>query len=162
MITEPSFARALEAHGTTQRIQSTVGRAEKPADVHWQYSLLSNRRFPFRFSASAMRGSGPEAEEVLVVALECFDASDATGQRLLVSADITGEEGLILAEGPRRAVELPSEDVLMSDPQGWMQALTKQVLEAADHDVRWLEEQGPLIEGALVRSIWGAGDVQQA
>lgn len=69
--------------------------------VHWQYSAYSNERFPLRAYASALRGSGPDANEILVIAVTWRSPQDGKGERLIMGADILDGDGVILTESPR-------------------------------------------------------------
>jgi hypothetical protein len=56
--------------------------------VRWRYSAYSNERFPLRAYASALRGLGIAADEILVIAVTWRNPRDGKGDRLIIGADI--------------------------------------------------------------------------
>lgn len=140
----------IDIPAESERVQKTIqGIAGAAPAVRWRYSVHSNERFPLRFYASARRGNGPSAEDVLVIAVELFNPVDDLGDRIIVSADIMDEEGVILRESPRYEISLPSESLPVASPEREREVATESIRAALEKIDRWLEREGPFIEGAL-------------
>lgn len=119
--------------------------------VRWLFSAHGNERFPLRFYASARCGEAPEAHDALVIAVEMFNPVDGQGDRLIVSADIMDDEGVILQDGPRYEVPLPSEMELLRDPDAEIGTVAQRVRNALDKLDQWLDRQKPMIQAALAK-----------
>jgi len=117
--------------------------------VRWRYSVHSNERFPLRLYASARREENLEGHYALVIAVELFNPADDQGDRLIVSADIMDDEGVILEQSPRYEVPIPSEAQLLRDPAAETSAVTEQVRDALQKVDQWLHSQVPIIQAAL-------------
>jgi hypothetical protein len=140
---------AIEGQLAIERVKVLTQGLDSPrTDLHWRYDLLSSRRFPAQYYAVALRGFGPDAEEVLVIAIECFDQDEGRSERLVVSASITQEDGAVLAEAPKVEIEMPSPVLLLTNPEQ-IDRITKKVQTAFDRMVDWVNEQRLLIEHAL-------------
>ncbi|MDQ2743679.1 MAG: hypothetical protein M3Z66_15490 [Chloroflexota bacterium] len=116
--------------------------------LHWRYDLLSSRHFPVQYYAVALRGFGPDVEEVLVIGIECCDQDEGHNERLVVSASISQEDGAVLAQAPKIEIEMPSPVVFLNDPE-WIMRTTHKIQVAFDQMVDWVNEQRTTIEGAL-------------
>jgi hypothetical protein len=135
-------------------------------DLHWYYDVHATEFFPFTASASAVRGSGPDAIETLVLSIQCHRPEGERGKELVLYADITREDGSVLAESPRR--EITERDRALDFPQTTPEGLSgrdremldrehlnQAITSAVNHLERWLKEQSPLIEQELSTS-WDA------
>jgi hypothetical protein len=120
--------------------------------LHWRYDLLDTPSSPAQYYAVALRGSGPDAEEVLVIAIECFMAKDNHGYRLVVSATITDGDGALLAEAECPAVKVPAPGYLQEHPERAME-LAKSVQADFDYMVDWVNEQSDLIDRVLRQAV---------
>jgi hypothetical protein len=141
---------AIEAQHTTEKVKIVTQKLVKAGqDLRWRYDLLSSRRFPVQYYAVALRGAGPDADEVLVIGIECFEADDG---HLNISATVTGKDGLVLIEGPSTEIDMPAEAVLMCNPEEAMQRTTLQIQRAFNSLVDWVNAQQPLIQEALARA----------
>ncbi len=120
--------------------------------VKWRYSAYSNERFPLRAYASALGGSGPDVDEVLVIAVTWRFPRDGTYDQLGVGADILDEDGVILAESPRYEVPMPDESLVLSSSHGVLHDATDQVHEAMLKISEWLGCQTATIQEALTRA----------
>jgi hypothetical protein len=103
-------ANLVDAPTEEKRVRSMVERVAwtEPA-VRWHYSVHSNDRFPLRLYASARRADNGKGHDAVVIAVEIFNQADDEGDRLVVSADITDDDGVILEQSPRYEVPVPSE-----------------------------------------------------
>ena len=119
-------------------------------DLHWRYDLVSSRHFPVQYYAVALRGFGPDAEEALVIAIECFDHDDGNHERLVVSASISQEDGAVLAQAPQIEIEMPSPVLFLIDPE-WIVRTRIKVQAAFDQMVDWVNEQRATIERTLAQ-----------
>jgi hypothetical protein len=138
---------AIEGNHATWPVERVTRESSGArSDLHWHYDLLNSRRFPVQYYATALRGSGPDADEVLVIGIECFE-SDAGP--LIVTARITGEEGVILAEGPSIEIDMPSQSALLADPDKVVREITAQIQAAFARGVDWVNTQRATIERAL-------------
>jgi hypothetical protein len=145
MVLDPVQVSAQKKY--VQDIVESIAGA--PSTVHWRYSAYSNERFPLRAFASALRGSGPDADEVLVVAVTWRNPDDDKGDRLVVGADILDGDGLILAESPRFEVTIPDEFVVRSDSRRVPPGDADQLRGAMQTVGEWLDSQKPIIQEAL-------------
>jgi hypothetical protein len=120
-------------------------------ELWWQHTASSSNRFPFSYYASALRGEGPDADELLVISVEVMDVQDDAGERLVVGADITTGDGMLLARSPTTTIEVPSESALLdlADPLARVGDVTKQVVAATEDLYLWIDTQRPTIERAL-------------
>lgn len=128
---------------STERVKKVTESLGKAKDLHWRYDLVSSRRFPVQYYATALRGSGADADEIVVIGIECFESD--TGH-LTVSASITGEDGVILAESSATEIEFPSE------LQEAMGTTTRQIQEAFDSLVTWVHARQDVIQTALAQA----------
>jgi hypothetical protein len=117
--------------------------------VRWRYSAHSNERFPLRLYASARREGDGMGRDILVIAVELFNPADNQGDRLVVSADIMDDDGVILEQSPRYEVPMPPEAQLLSDPHAEVAAVTEEVRVAMKKLDQWLTSQAPMIQAAL-------------
>ncbi|MGI8825191.1 MAG: hypothetical protein ACR2JC_06035 [Chloroflexota bacterium] len=141
---------AIESHGTPEKfLQVTKRLVGAQSDVRWCYNLSSSKYFPFRYYASAVRGAGPDADEVLVISIECFDSHDEKRELLIISADITGEDGVLLAESPKIEIGVPPESAVQRDPDGIIARVKEQIESATEVIVHWIDSQRATIERAL-------------
>jgi len=135
------------------QIQSIVEDIAGPLPaVRWRYSAYSNERFPLRAYASALRGLGIAADEILVIAVTWRNPRDGKGDRLIIGADILDEDGLILAESPRFEVPTPDEFTVMSSPHRVLPEAADQVRGAMAKINEWLDSQTGTIREALARA----------
>lgn len=134
---------------TKQVKRVTQGLARAQQDLHWRYDVLSSRRFPIQYYAVALRGSGPDADEVLVIGIECFESSDGY---LVVSAMITGEDGVILAESPTTKIKMPSEAAIARNSESVVRRTVSDLQSAFDSKVDWANAQQGVIRDALQRA----------
>lgn len=118
-------------------------------DVYWRYDLLSSRRFPVQYYATALRGVGPEVDEIVVTGIECFESSDG---HLVVSAMITGEDGAILAQGPSFEIDMPSKKSIAGNCEAATLATNAQIQVAVDLEGDWVSAQRQIIRDALAQS----------
>lgn len=132
------------------RVQETVERIarSRPA-ISWRYSAHSNERFPLRLYASARRGAGAEAPDALVIAVELFNPVDDLGERLIASADIMDEEGVILRQSPRYEVPIPSEARILTNPEIEIAGVALQVSAVMKKIDDWLDSRAPVIQAVL-------------
>lgn len=136
-----------------QQIQGIVEDiAGTSSAVRWRYSAYSNERFPLRAYASALRGSGPDADEILVIVVTWRNARNGKGDRLIIAADILDEDGVILAESPRFEVPLPDESAALNSSHRVFPDLTDQVRGAMLKITTWLDSQTSTIQDALSRA----------
>jgi hypothetical protein len=136
-----------------KRVRGMIERAtRKEPRVHWRYSAHSNERFPLRLYASARREENGKGHDIVVIAVEIFNPADDQSDRLVVSADIMDDDGVILEQGPRYEVPVPAEAQLLSDPHAEVAAVAKQVNAAMKKLDRWLTSQAPVIQAALAQS----------
>lgn len=136
----------IEVRPAIEKVKRTTQELDCACtELHWRYDLLSNRHFPVQYYAVALRGSGPGAEETLLIAIECFDEND---ERLIVSASIAIGDGAIVAEAPQMEIERPPSTVLLSKPE-LIVAITERVQVAFDRMVDWVNQQGAVIQRAL-------------
>ncbi|MGI8550979.1 MAG: hypothetical protein ACR2PL_09370 [Dehalococcoidia bacterium] len=84
-----------------------------------------------------------------MIAVELFNPADNKGDRLVVSADIMDNDGVILEQSPRYQVHIPSEAQLLSDSHAEISAVTKHVRAAMKKLDQWLTSQAPIIQAAL-------------
>lgn len=144
-----AVVEAIEAQHATARVERiTQDAASQDANLHWRYDLLGSARFPVQYYAVALRGSGPDAEEALVIAIECFDSINGEQERLVVSASITQEGGVVLAEGPEIEIPLPAVAILLEHPERLVNII-EAVQAAFDEMVDWVNSQRSTIERAL-------------
>jgi hypothetical protein len=131
---------------------TTVSLA-KDQELWWQHTTSSSDRFPFSYYASALRGEGPGADELLVISVEVIDVQDDSGERLVVGADITTGDGLLLARSPSAIIDVPSESTLLAlaDPIARARGITKQVVAAIEDLYLWIDNQQPTIDSALAQ-----------
>lgn len=142
--------RSIDVPAEKKRVQNIVEHIAKGGTtVRWRYSAHSNERFPLRLYASARRGKGLEAHDALVIAVELFNPADDWGDRLIVSADIMDEEGVILQQSPRYEVPLPPEDELLANPEKEIAAVTRRVRSSMKKIDQWLGSQAQAILAAL-------------
>jgi len=122
-------------------------------EVWWQHTVSSSDRFPFSYYASALRGEGPEADELLVVSVEVMDVQDEAGEHLVVGADITTGDGVLLAQSPTATIDVPSESTLLTlpDPLARVRDVTRQVVAATEGLYLWVDNQRPTVERALAK-----------
>lgn len=141
---------AIQTPEATRRLQEALGGLiSAHPSTHWRSDLSTSNRFPFQYYVTGMSEPGPDADEVLVISVECFDPHDGTGEHLVVSADITGEEGLLLAESPRTVIDVPPEAVVLHDPENVTAGITVQIQDATDGIAQWIDNQNVLVERAL-------------
>lgn len=112
---------------------------EPLAAAHWHSSAHSNERFPLRFYASAQGNETVYGHDALVIAVALFNPADGQGDRLVVSTRIMDDDGVMLGQGPRYEVQIPSESWLRRDPAAQIPAV--------DHDVR-------VAMGAIDRAVF--------
>ena len=136
-----------EARQIREMVEGIAGAL--PA-VQWRYSAYSSERFPLRAYASALRGSGPEADEVLVIEVIWQSSRDEQGDRLLMSAGILDEDGVILAESSAFEVPIPEGSAVRSSPERALQDVTQQVRVAMLKVRDWLTGQTETIRQALI------------
>jgi hypothetical protein len=105
--------------------------------LHWHYDVHATEFFPFTASASAVRGSGPDAIEMLVLSIQCHRPEGERGKELVLYADVTREDGTVVAESPRREIMLGREN------------LNRAIASTVNNLEGWLKEQAPLIEQEL-------------
>jgi hypothetical protein len=156
-----SFRSQLE--GLMQRLRRLANSvALSDSNIHWEYDAYHNEFFPFRAYASAVRGAGVEAEEVLIISVQCHRPG-GEGEKLVLYADMSREDGSVLAESPVQEIALsprepespsgiPRHDV-GRDSDAQLDLRIGEAITALD---TWLERQVPLIEKELSPS--GAGD----
>lgn len=136
-----------------QQIQSIVEDISGDlSPVRWRYSAYSNERFPLRANASALLGSGPDADEVLVIAVTWRNDRGGSGDRLVIGADILDGDSAILPESPRFEVALPGELMMPSSPHCVLPDVTDQVRAAMLKIGEWLDSQRETIQEAVVRA----------
>ncbi|HZU11446.1 MAG TPA: hypothetical protein VFB58_01285 [Chloroflexota bacterium] len=128
-ITEGSLRAILEGVVTHLRFISP--------DIHWHYDVSGSESFPFWAYASAVRGSGPSADEVLVLSLQCRRETTGAAGVVDLYAEVLRDDGMILAEGPHF-------EVALNEPRAGY-AVDADVAQLAS----WLEDQSPVIEQAL-------------
>src|SRR5690349_19021908 len=103
----------ISASGTTkseleQEMRNLVARiGPDPPGIHWEYEVYGTDFFPIRAYASAISGTGPDAEETLVVGLQCHRPGGPAGPQLFLYADICTEDGTVIAESPKYEIALP-------------------------------------------------------
>jgi hypothetical protein len=132
--------------------------------IHWEYDAYRSEFFPFRAYASAVRGTGPEADEILIISLQCHRPEGTRGEKLVLYADVSREDGSVLAESPIQDIALSPREP--ESPNG----IPRHVVDrhgAAHLDLRigeaitaldtWLERQVSVIEKELSRSDAGDG-----
>lgn len=140
---------AIEMQHTTERVeQFTRALAGHRADVHWRYDLLNSQFSPAQYYAVALRGTGAEAEQILVIAIECSLHRDERGSFLVVSASITDGNGAILAEAESTAIKMPSSNYLRNHP-GRTVDIARDVKGVFDQMVDWVSGKADLIDRAL-------------
>lgn len=134
-------------HGITK-----VSRAQDQ-EFWWQHTASSSARFPFSYYASVLRGEGPDADEILAISVEVMDVQDDEGERLVVGADITTGDGILLARSPTTTIDVPSESALLTlaDPLARVRDITKKVVAATEGLYLWIDNQRPTIERALAQ-----------
>ena len=118
--------------------------------VQWRYSAYSNEHFPLRAYASALRGSGPDADEALVIAVTWRNPQDGKGDRLVVGASILDEDGVVLAESPRFEIPVPDESVVLGFSGRVIQDVTNEVRAAMLNVGQWLDSQTATIQCNLL------------
>jgi len=145
-----TLAAVVDIPTEERRVRDMVKRISSagPA-VRWRYSAHSNERFPLRLYASARRQEDVEGRDAVVIAIEMFNPADDQGDRLIVSADIMDDEGVILKQGPRYKVPIPSEAQLLGDSIAEISTVTGQVRDALQKLDQWLHSQAPTIQAAL-------------
>ncbi len=145
-----AVAAVVDVPTEERRVREMVKRISSagPA-VRWRYSAHRNERFPLRLYASARREEDVGGHDALVIAVELFNPADDQGDRLIVSADIMDDEGVILEQSPRYEVAIPSEAALLRDPAAETSAVTEQVRSALQKLDQWLDSQAPTIQAAL-------------
>jgi hypothetical protein len=139
----------VQIHAEKEHIQDLVEQILGAPSAPWRYSAYSNERFPFRAYASALRGTGPSADEAVVIAVAWQYPDDDKGDHLIVSADILDGEGAVLAEGPRYEVPLPPQAVVPTEPDGEIGAVREQVHVAMQKIGEWLRGEASAIREAL-------------
>jgi len=140
----------IDVPAEKKRVQGIVEHiaGARPA-VRWRYSAHSNERFPLRLYASARRGKGADAHDALVIAVELFNPADDQGDRLIVSADIMDEEGIIITQSPRYEIPIPPDSLVLENPEKEIATVTRQVRAAMKKIDQWLGSQAPTIQAAL-------------
>jgi len=142
---------AIEKQHATERVErftrELVGRN---GDVRWRYDLLNSQFSPAQYYAVALRGTGPDAEEILVIAIECSLYRDERGPLLGISATITDGDGAILAEAENEstAIRIPSGEYLQNHPERAME-IAKAIQGVFDLMVDWVNGQAGLIDRVL-------------
>jgi hypothetical protein len=136
----------VQIRAQKEYIQDLVERVLGQTPVHWRYSAYSNEHFPFRACASTVRGTDPDGDEAVVIAIAWQNPKDGGEDRLIVSADILDGEGAILAEGPRYEVPTPAEALVLKEPSA---AATQQVHAAMQKIGEWLRGEASTICQAL-------------
>lgn len=116
--------------------------------MRWEYDWYSSPRFPFRIYASAFKNRGSDADAALVITVECFLPDNGAPDRLIVSADITGEDGFIIAASPKMEIHVPPlGDLLLSrDGTG---PTAHELVTAVDVLSSWLATQVPEVRNTL-------------
>jgi hypothetical protein len=140
----------IQVSAQRKRVQDIVENiVGAPSTVHWRYSAYSNERFPLRAYSSALRGSGPDADEVLVVAVAWRNPGDGKGDRLVVGADTLDGDGVILAESPRFEVTIPDGTVALSESHQTPPGDADELRSAMQRVREWLDSQIRIIQEAL-------------
>jgi hypothetical protein len=143
-------AALVDTPAEEKRVRNMVVRvAGAEPSVRWHYSAHSNERFPLRLYASARREENGTGRDIVVIAVEIFDPRDDQRDRLVVSADIMDDDGVILEQSPRYEVLIPPEPQLLSNPDVEVAAVTRQVRAAMKNLDQWLTSQAPMIQAAL-------------
>lgn len=141
---------AIQTPAMTRRLHEALeGLISANPNACWRSDLSTSNRFPFQYYVTAMSEPGPDADQVLVIAVECFDFHDETGERLIVSADITGEDGLLLSESPRAVVNVPAERIVLRNPEEALTTIIEQIQRATDGIAEWIASQNPIVRQAL-------------
>jgi hypothetical protein len=141
---------AIEAECTTEKVKKVTEKlAPGRQDLHWRYDLVSSRRFPVQYYATALRGSGPDADEILTIGIECFESDNG---HLIVSGMITGEDGVIIAQGPSTEIDIPSESAIERNPSDTIDITIGEIQGAFDSLVSWVDAQRQVIGDALART----------
>jgi hypothetical protein len=136
-------------HSTDKVKRVTQALVTARQDLHWRYDLSSSRRFPVQYYATALRGSGMAADEVLVIGIECFLSDEGP---LRMSASITGEDGEILAESSVTEIDFPCEGALRDNPREVIGATAQQIQEAFDSLVAWVNARQDVMRSALAQA----------
>jgi hypothetical protein len=97
----------------------------------------------------SLRPASDDVLDILVIAVEIFNPVDNQGNRLIVSADIMDEEGVMLLEGPKYEVPIPSEAQLQAAPDPESSGAAQQLRTAMRQIDRWLASQTPALRAAL-------------
>lgn len=140
---------AIESKHATARIERlTQELTGRRTDVRWRYDLLDSQFSPAQYYAVALRGSGADAEELLVIAIECFVRKNEGGPFLVVSGSITTADGALLAEADDSVIPISSAEELHRHPDRAV-AIAKEVQAAFDEKVDWVNEQRVLIDRIL-------------
>jgi len=143
-------AALVDATTEEKRVRNMVARvARADPSVRWHYSVHSNERFPLRLYAAARRQDKGKGHDIVVIAVEIFNLLDDQSDRLVVSAYIMDDDGVILEQSPRYEVLVPSEAQLLSNPDAEIAVVTRQVHAAMKKLDQWLTSQAPMIQAAL-------------
>lgn len=140
---------AIETQHATKRVEhltQQLGGHRK--DVHWRYDLLESEFSPAQYYAVALRGTGADAEEILIIAIECSLTSGERGWFLVVSATITDGDGAILAENESTSMRIPSAEYLQDHPEKAM-SIAHTVQGVFDRMVDWVNGQADLIDRVM-------------
>lgn len=126
---------------------------------HWKFEVVSTSYFPFRVYASAVRGTGPNADEALVVALECHRPGGPNGAMVELQADISKPDGTVLSESPKYEIPLgASANQIPQGPEANSVGANSTVVAGHRFSAAlwslftWLEHQTSLIERILSRA----------
>lgn len=124
--------------------------------VQWRYSAYSSERLPLRAYASAVTGEGPEADELLILAVTWRSEKDEGRERLIVGADILDGGGCILGESPRIEIRVTGPAGIRGE-EDWTASGIARDLEAAMRRMEtWLISQVPTIQAVLGSAGVGA------
>ena len=82
-----------------------------------------------------------------MIAVEIFNPADDQGDRLIVSADIMDDEGVILEQSPRYEAPIPSEAQLLRDHAAETSAVTEQVRTAMQKLDQWPDRHASTMLG---------------
>lgn len=139
--------------GLERRVKYRVANvALSDPTIHWKYEVHSTPYFPFRAYASAVRGVGPNADEALVVALECYRPGGEDGSLFELQADISRQDGTILSESPKYEISLAapadqtSKGIGPTPAERDSSGIASRRKSATIRSLyQWLEHQTPLI-----------------
>jgi hypothetical protein len=103
---------------------------------------------------------GPDASEAVVLSLQCHRPGGTAGRRLVLSADVSREDGTVLAQSPAYEIHLTSEQlaahVATQEPEPVSQSLIASTVNSNLSQVeQWLKERASLIERDL-SATWHA------